>query len=111
MCSCFLFSETTKLTIRSFRRYLFYIMFLDLEVFQSISIFSHFGIRDGLPIFVSGAQYRFCMCLPTMAVLIEWKENLAHVRWETLLRNSGVVDIELNQALTVKIPLPETGPP
>lgn len=51
------------------------------------------------------------MCLPTMAVLIEWKENLAHVRWETLLRNPGVVDIELNQALAVKIPLPETGRP
>ena len=42
ICSCFLFSETTKLTIRSFRRYLFYIMFLDLEVFQSISIYFPF---------------------------------------------------------------------
>ena len=104
ICSCFLFSETTKLTIRSFRRYLFYIMFLDLEVFQSISIYFPFWYTRWTCNFCFRRSVPFLHVFANHGSFNRVEKNLAHVRWETLLRNPGVVDIELNQALTVKIP-------
>ena len=81
------------LTIRLFRRYLF-------------TSYFYVGSSIYFPFWYTRWTSNFCLrrsapFLPTMAVLIEWKKNLAHVRWETFLRNP---DLELNQGFTVKIP-------